>query len=241
MAGVHTIFRTTKKQNGYGANYVAIGGKLKLPYPYKCRNNESQYAAYNGAYPEFIYGFYPGNGAHGFDAGIICKDDGYHMFVADNSKSTKSPFVEPWNEYPGKLNASYGDTITLSCYFTDNKCILKANDQILSVWMRTSYYKAMLEGCYINREMVIAINEDRHGKTHLNPVAYFENARFYNSTLTTTTGKYIAMTDKNTIEYFHKDPGFPKGNYLNIRSSKMSHGFVSDKASATTDSTVHDI
>nr|WP_312576153.1 hypothetical protein [Sedimentibacter sp.] len=221
-----------------------------MPSPYKCRNNESPAEAINGAYPELIYGFYPGNGTNGFDAGIVCRDDGYHLFIADNSTADNSPFVYSWNEHPDgqPLNVSDGSTITLSCYFIDNYCVLEAKSgsapiKSLSVWMRPTNYSAMLAGCWINREMAMAINEDRDGNTNLTPVAYFKNAKFSNSTMTTTGYAYEKLSNSNSKEYEWADSGFPTPNhYKSVRTTGIvTNGFVADTASATTDSTVYNI
>lgn len=103
-------------------------------------------------------------------------------------------------------------------------------------------YNKFKAGCWVNQEMVIAINADKDGNTNLLPGVYFKDAKFSKTTMTTVSGSYIALTDKNSIEHFWRDDGFPLNTtYDDTRDNTpntigvMENGFISDKVSATTD------
>ncbi len=114
MAGVHTTYRTTK---GIGSNYVGMEGKLKLPSAYGARPNDANYK--NGAFPEFMYGFYPTSISNkGCDCGIVCYPGGFKLFIADNGNGT---FTESWKESPNYLSVAKGADVTLRVILTYRK------------------------------------------------------------------------------------------------------------------------
>ncbi len=241
MAGAHTVYRTTREKRN---DIVAIGGTLKLPSEYKSRANDTNYK--NGAFPEFMYGFY--TSGQGFDCGILCDSTdpypGYKLFIADNGNGTLS---SPWESH-GAMRLATGAEIQLKVSFLNGKVRLEClgggqTKDVLEVdFVSTSMYNKFKAGCWVNQEMVIAINADKDGYTNLLPGVYFKEAKFSKTTMTTVSGSYIALTNTNSIEYFWPDEGFPLGTtYDDTRDNTpttigvMENGFVSDKASATTD------
>lgn len=236
MAGVHTVYRSTN-----ASNIIGIGGKLKTPQYYNCRQNDSN--SLNGGFPELFYGLYrtlsSGN-TKGFDAGIICDTNGYRLFIADNGNGT---LVKGWNDH-GVMQVAKGAEISLNVTLTGGKVRLECYTgttlkDILEVnFINTTMYNEFKKGCWANREICIAINPDANGVTHTTPGIYFKDAKFFNTTLTTATNSYVALTSSNSHEAYDIDNGFPGTYYDDSRPvgiNVMVNGFVSDQASATTD------
>lgn len=247
MAGVHTVYRSTQ---GKSNNIIAIGGTLKLPNQYKSRPNTANYK--NGAFPEFIYGFY--TGSKGFDCGILCEssgtDPGYKLFIADNGNGTLS---SSWTSH-GAMQIAAGLEVQLRVTITGGKVRLEClfagltKDTMEVSFIDTAMYNTFRNGCWVNQEMVIAINEDASGATNLTPGAYFKDAKFSNTSMTTSAGSYIALTNTNSSEHFWPDGGFPTNTtYADTRGKipstigVMVNGFVSDQVSATTDKNTYPV
>ncbi len=242
MSGVHSSIRYTN-----ATNIIGIGGKLKTPQYYNCRQNDAN--SLNGGFPELFYGLYRtlSNGVtKGFDAGIVCDTNGYRLFVADNGNGT---LVQGWNEH-GVMQVAKGSEVSLNVILTGGKVRLECyygttlKDALEVNFINTTMYNEFMKGCWANREMCIAINPDANGVTHATPGIYFKNAKFFNTTITTTAYSYVALTSTNSHEEYKEDSGFPATNYDDSRPvgiNVMASGFVSDQISATTDKTTYPI
>jgi hypothetical protein len=235
MAGIHTAYRQT---NYY--NFVAVSSELTLPTVYGCREND--YNSKNGAFPEFFHGFYDSHN-YGLDIGVIYKGGRFRLaFWSYHNTQPTQWFTSSGFRVPSNRR------VILSSYFKNGYLVTRCKDThgkvlaCLDVKLTTKAYNVLSNGCYINREMVIAMNKNSDGKFEVPASAYFKNSKFSRTTLTNSHGQYIALTkyNSNTRKTGKVDPATPNKTYdYDISLNIMEHGYVTDIASATMDKYNH--
>lgn len=234
MGGIHVCERTTSDHDYI---YVAAQSQLYLPTVLHSRPNHTD--GTNGAFPEFIHGFYVGD--YGLDIGLVYRSSwsldffSYAAVYPDQAKQSSSFEIPAWN-------------VMLKTYFENGHLIAQCTSEDgsriyadLSVEITDDSYRRYQSGSQINREMLLAMNPDQpKGKHyHLPANAYYSQAKFTNTTLTTASGSYVFMTSENSYpRYDRPDSGMPdmSAYYDSDTRSVTEFGkYVADVTTATLD------
>lgn len=176
--------------------------KLVLPERIGMRPNDG--GDKNGAFPEFIHGFYHNNG---LDAGLLYStsidpNGGYYLFVNGN------PGVCDWAQNNTKIPLPTNRTVYLYSHLQGGEiCNEVYSDRELN--NRLSYlnatiypdaYKLMINGCTINREMTLAVNKRISTNDYELPAeCYFSATEFTESRSYTTRNSAVRMTADNSL------------------------------------------
>lgn len=188
--GYHVCHRATNT-----SSYVALASTLKLPSSCACEPNSAS-GVYDGTYPELFHGFYAG--LYGCDIGVIWYEDG-KFGIAYHTFSNTAAVTD--DEIPITTGVGKGDTIELRTYLSGQYLVAQIYKN--SAWKHTSQISLtsaaatrFAQGCKINREICMASNNAATGG--IPSAAYFRDTKFSNSTLTTTSGTYTAMSNSNS-------------------------------------------
>lgn len=241
MGGIHVCERTT---SDYDYIYVAAQSQLYLPTVLHSRPNHAD--GTNGAFPEFIHGFYVGVD-YGLDIGLVYRSSwsldffGYTAVYPDQAKQSPPFEIPAW-------------TVMLKTYFESGQLIAQCTSEDgsrvygeLHVDITGDSYRRYQSGSQINREMLLAMNPDQPKGTHYNlPAdAYYSQSKFTNTTLTTASGSYVFMTSENSYpRYDRPDPDMPSvtGSYDSDTRSVTEFGkYVADVTTATLDKNKYQI
>lgn len=223
MGGVHVIQRSTQPSTSFVIKGIST---LVLPSTLTYRPNTTNYQ--NGAFPEFIHGFFKGN--YGFDAGIMYKDGNFSLFFYCGSlTSTKT-----WDEH-AMPNIKMGDTVEFTTQIYQTGVMLtckRANSSLsytMSATLKPDAYDAMKNGCLFRREMVIAINPNSSGAILVPTGASFTTATFSNTDLYMANGTTAQLKSSNsTVVEGTFDSDTPTHTYNGDGSSSTSNGYVND-------------
>lgn len=233
MGGIHVCERTTNDDI-----YVAAQSQLYLPTVLHSRPNEAD--GTNGAFPEFIHGFYVGDD-YGLDIGLVYRSswslDFFSYATVYPGKAEQSPSFEipAWN-------------VMLKTYFEGGQLVAQCTSEDgsrvygeLHVDITGDSYQGILSGSRVNREMLLAMNSDgaHPPQYHLPAEAYYSQAKFTNTTLTTASGSYVFMTSENSYPRYNRpDPDMPSVTswYDSDTRSVTEFGkYVADVTTATLD------
>lgn len=238
MGGIHVCERTTN-------DHIYVAAQSQLYIPTTVGNRPNNAAWLNGAFPEFIHGFYIDG--YGFDIGLIYDSGWILQFYAlpttyaDKRTVRVGSFDVPW-------------TLMLRTYFEGGQLIAQCTDEnghaispILKASLANDAYQRLTSGCTINREMLLAMNPDQSEGKHFNlpAEAYYSQAKFTNTTLTTASGSYVFMTSSNSNAVYNKvDTGMTHvaDYYLSYARTVTEFGkYVADVTTATFDKARHPI
>lgn len=226
MGGVHVLYRKTN-----ASTYVAANSTLYLPSTCYCRNNNSSYEY--GAFPEFFHGLY--YGSYGLDSGIGYKDGGFRIlfwcneYTASTQSGESAAFSRPTN-----------GQVVLRSYLSNGKLCTRVETTSgstlasLDMTLISAAYTRLSAGCTINREATIAMN----APYTLPAPAYYSQFKFTNTTLTTVSGSYVALSTSNSYIYVkNKNDDLPSSytSYYasNLLESVMEGNYVADVSTAT--------
>lgn len=238
MGGIHVCERTTSNDDYI---YVAAQSQLYLPTVLHSRPNHAD--GTNGAFPEFIHGFYVGG--YGLDIGLVYRSSwsldffSYATVYPDQAEQSPSFEIPAWN-------------VMLKTYFENGHLIAQCTSEDgsriygdLSVKITADSYRRYQSGSQINREMLLAMNKGDNGSYNLPADAYYSQAKFTNTTLTTSSGSYVFMTSENSYPRYNKpDPDMPSvtGSYDSDTRSVTEFGkYVADVTTATLDKNKYQI
>lgn len=242
MSGIHTVYRKST-----GTNFVGVESKIYLPATCVCRENNPTSSGYNGAFPEFFHGFYKGS-SYGLDIGIIYKSGSYRLFFYSYANTQSTQWFTSSQTF--NVGSTYDSRLfTLKSYFQDGYLITRCYNSSgtvvasLDVFLNSTAYASMSQGCTINREMCLAINKDSAGNINVPASCYFSQAKWTQTKMTTTSGSVVAMTNSNTTTQHGKvDSGTPTSTYAKQDSLGVTEsGYVADVATATFDKSTYPV
>lgn len=193
--GQHIVLRASNSQT-----YIAANSTLRLPTNCDCREDNG---GYNGVFPEFFHGFYSDN--YGLDVGILYWGDVrygkyWKLFCGGDA------VVGGWNDCYVLLNK--GETVNLVTYKSGSNMICQAivggsTRATLTTGLTTAAANEFANGCRVNRELTCASNVSNY----IPSSAYFSDATWSNTTLTTTNYNYVALTTSNSWATHYADGG----------------------------------
>lgn len=237
-AGVHVAYRKTNDHF-----YVAAASTLALPREAGYRPNDSNY--YNGAFPEFFHGFYVRG--YGLDTGIMYGEDGngdVGFILCFNALG--NTYGPGWYNNSVMSGVRKGDMVQLVTSFVNGylktDCTTTSGSVLdsYSIYLTPVAYRALSAGSEMHREITLAMNADESGQAEVPASAYFKDAEFSRTTLTTNRGEYAKLTESNSNT---KSSGTWDGNidrstyqgYAREFEGSEEEGYVRDVANATLD------
>lgn len=223
MGGFHIKYRRSNKR------YIAVSSTLKLPTALDSDNTDKAEVI-----PEFFHGFY--YGSHGIDTGLMYKFGKFTLcswsFLATAEDQDPD---KRWKEEPLWTPINKGDTVVLNSYLSNNALVtdcLKNGVKVGSISTTLypdAYRLYSTSGALINREIVMAANTNQYAPTP----AYFSDAKFYNTTLTTTSWSYEALSASNSwLKQPYSDSSPIPSKFRYGGYSGTEGNFVFDVASA---------
>jgi hypothetical protein len=231
MGGIHVANR---KSNAH--NFNAAGSKLQLPASTDIAGIPNGSSGYGSVVPEFFHGMYENTGTYGLDAGMFYANGVYRLFV--NSRT------DGWAEDTTTTFSATG-TVTLNTFFVTSGSTKYLRVEVVGkrfcdFYVSNAAYNSLNAGCYIHRELNIATNPSGT-YTILPKNAYFRNAKFTETTMTTTAGAYVTMNGStSTFVYSEPHPDTDPGGESHYsrdcdakQSSAPSGSFIQDTASCT--------
>lgn len=244
-AGVHVAYRKTKH-----SFYVAAASTLKLPTEVGYRPNDSN--SYNGAFPEFFHGFYVGQ--YGLDTGIMYGEDGngdVGFLLCFNAIG--NTYASGWYNNSVMRGVGKGDTVQLITSFVNGYLktdCTTASGSVLdsySIYLTPVAYGALSSGSVMHREITLAMNADESGRAEVPAPAYFKDAEFSRTTLTTNRGEYVKLelNNSNDSGSYTYDPEADVSTYSQTPKSQIGSedddGYARDTCSATFDRTSYPV
>jgi len=213
MAGIHIISRTTKPNK-----YMKIETELVLP---------QWVSGDNLVKPEYIIGFYK---SLGLDIGI-CYEDGEFQLFYWSLKGTCDPQGETERVILGDVGV--GDTLKLVATLESTSVVLKVYKSgrlkgTMTAPLTSRAISDFSNGCYINRELVIASNA-KGDYTPRNVYTY--NAKFDNGKVTKVSGRTYSLNNSNSKISHELDPD---DRYIKVSECKYadcSDGYDWEKGS----------
>ena len=224
MGGYHVPNRDTNSQI-----YVAIASKLQIPSEFDCVSDSS--GQYDGIFPEFFHGFYKGS-TYGIDIGVIYRNKKWMLSFHALNKATKNP-QDPLSGEEKVVSLTAGQTYVLKSSLVPPNYLRTSIETtggsvlgIFDIYITQNAYNAFAAGAAINRECCIAANRN----PYIPSAAYYKNAKFFESTLTTTSGTYVKMSTSNSRRNIYSDDGTIDSTRYRYSESE-TNGYVSDTSS----------
>lgn len=232
---IFTLIPITSHSSGYrtmrttkDTSFIGFNGKLKIP-SYYASINDSSPEIYDGVYPELFLSFC--NKDCFLDIGLVYKNNNWKIFCYSPNSLKGTSYVD----FDLKFQVNPDDVLKINTYLENGTLIFKISkenkEQIEKINLKDGSYKKMKNGCNISREMNIATNRT---DGYISSQAYFINAEWQESTLTTYNYQYIKWTNlfgafiinkdtNNDVEEWIPDKVFFEHIHIN--------GYAVDKAS----------
>lgn len=222
MGGFHVKYRKTNQH----ARYIGISSQLKLPLNL---NGDSVVEAY----PEFFHGFYQGD--YGMDTGIFYKNGVFKMLSFCFPKTQLST-TSQWTEsaFNSGVTVNKGDFLTINSYYSNKTIISEYLRNGVKIGSHTtrlsdSASNTFSAGSAINREIALAANTPNYAPSQ----AFFSDAKFFNSTLTTPSWSYVAMNNSTSYERAPYSDTLPAPSKFKYGGYSVTEGnFIADIGSA---------
>lgn len=245
MGGVHVAFRATHE-----SIYTGVSSKLVLPSTCSCRPNLPD-GNKNGAFPEFFHGFYNtvNNVQYGLDTGVLYTTEKnpsgeFRLFVSGAENTVAwydSPIAVPANRTIYLQSYLEGGYLINRAY-SDRDMTEASKIGSLDVSLSAKAYNSLILGCYINREIVLAVNKNRKTQNYELPAdCYFSMVEF-TETSTRVRQTDVRMTLENTNTWHGKiDDTTPSTGYKADISqlNREYRDYAVDAAAASYDGRLH--